>query len=214
MGVEYSNLIEVTGPRPEVLKFRRNGRRKVPPDLAKKFKINMVELSLEELFRKHHLPAPSEGGVPWDFGIYFAHVGRMRKLEEFVCLDYSLMVKNYQIYEFLIPLSCVFPALCFVDSQSCEGDEIMSTFVTRGRVSTWIFPERLRDGYLKRAAGANGIHDLEKAYEDGKCDDALSVVENEAEGEMLMFALRHWDKRVLSTLRKRSVQQDGPTKMR
>jgi hypothetical protein len=67
---------------------------------------------------------------------------------------------------------------------------------------------------LKRAADANGIHDLEKAYEDGKCDDALSVVENEAEGEMLRFALRHWDKRVLSTLRKRSVQPDKPKKMR
>jgi len=42
-----------------------------------------------------------------DFGIYFAHVGRTRKLEEFACLDYSLMVKNYQIYEFLIPCRAI-----------------------------------------------------------------------------------------------------------
>ena len=214
MGVEYSNLIEVAGPRPEVLKFRRNGRRKVPPDLAKKFKIDVVELSIEELFRKHRLPAPSEAGVPWDFGIYFAQVGRTRKLEEFACLDYSLMVKNYQIYEFLIPLSVVFPALCFVDSEACEGDEIMSTFVSKGRVSRWTFPEKRRDGFFKRAGDANGIPDLEKAYADGECDDLLSVVENEAEGAMLTVALRHWDKRVLSTLRKRSVQQDGARKTR
>ena len=220
MGVEYSNLIEVAGPRPEVLKFRRNARRKVPPDLAKKFKIDVVELSIEELFRKHRLPAPSEAGVPWDFGIYFAHVGRTRKLEEFACLDYSLMVKNYQIYEFLIPLSCVFPDLCFVDSQACEGDEIMSMFVTKGRASRWTFPERLRDGYLKRAADANGIPDLEKAYDarsrrsDDERDDSLSVAEDEAVGAMMTVALRHWDKRVLSTLRKRSLQQDGPKTIR
>ena len=206
MGVEYSNLIEVTGPRPEVLKFRRDARRKVPPKLSRKFKIDVVELSIEELFRKHDLAAPSESGLPWDFGIYFAQVGRTRKLEEFACVDYSLMVKNYQIYEFLIPLSRVFPTLCFVDSEACEGDEIMSTFVTSGRGSRWTFPEKLRDGYFKRAADANGISDLEKAYADGECDDSLSVVENEAEGAMLTVALRHWDKRVLSTLRKRSSQ--------
>ncbi len=205
MGVEYSNLIEVTGPRTEVVKFRRGARRKVQPALAKKFKIDVVELSIEELFRKHRLPSPSESGVPSDFGIYFARVGRTRKLEEFARLDYSLMVKNYQIYEFLIPLSLVFPALCFVDSEACEGDEIMSTFVSRGRVSKWIFPETRRDGYMKRAADANGIQDLDKAYADGECDDALSVVEDEAEGAMLAVALRHWDKRVLSTLRKRSL---------
>jgi len=207
VGVEYSNLIEVTGPRPEVLKFRRGGRRKVPPDLAKKFKIEVVELSIEELFRKHRLPSPSEAGVPWDFGIYFAQVGRTRKIEEFARLDYSLMVKNYQIYEFLIPLSLVFPALCFVDSEACEGDEIMSTFVSKGRVSRWTFPEKRRDGFFKRAGDANGIPDLdEKAYAEGEHDDILSVVENEAEGAMLTVALRHWDKRVLSTLRKRSLQ--------
>jgi hypothetical protein len=210
VGVNYSNLIEVTGPRLAVLKFRREARRKLPPDLAKKYKIDAVELSLEELFRKTRLPIPSEGGVPSDFGIYFAAVGRTRRVEEFARLDYSLVVKNYQIYEFLIPLSQVYPALCFVDSQACECEEFISTFVTRGRVSKWIFPEKLRDGFLKRAAAANGITDLEQAYADGNWDDGLSNTENEAEEEMLTVALRHWDKRVVSTLRKRSVASPTP----
>ena len=33
-----------------------------------------------------------------------------------------------------------------------------------------------------------------------------------AEDAMLTVALRHWDKRVLSTLRKRSLPRDGPKK--
>jgi hypothetical protein len=203
VGLEYSNLIEVTGPQPDVLRFRRDARRKVPPKLSKKFKIDEVDLSLEELFRKHRLEAPSESGIPWDFGIYFAHVGRTCGVEEFVRLDYSLVVKNYQICEFLVALSHVYPALCFVDSEACEGEEVMSTFVTGGRASSWTFPEKLRDGYLKRAAEANGIPDLEKAYGDGECDDSLLFAENEAVDAMMTVALRHWDKRVLSTLRKR-----------
>ena len=151
--VEYSNLIEVTGPRPEVLRFRKDARRRVPPELSKQFKIDVVELSIEELFRKHRLDAPFEYGVLGDFGIYFAQVGRTHQLEEFARLNYSLVVKNCQIYEFLLPLSRIYPLLCFVDSEACEGQEIMSTFLTRGRAFEWIFPEKLRDGYLKQAAG-------------------------------------------------------------
>jgi hypothetical protein len=139
MSVEYSNLIEVTGPRSEVLRFRRDARRKLPPRLAKEFNIDVVELSLEELFHRHNLAAPSDAGIPSDFGIYFGTVGRIRKLEDSARLDYSLVVKNYEIYCFLIPLSCLYPALCFVDAQACEGEEIMSTFITKGRVSVGAF---------------------------------------------------------------------------
>jgi hypothetical protein len=187
----YFNRIAVTGPRSAVLGFREDARRRGVP------------LSLDQLFRKRNLVAPSSDGVPKDISPfhYYAHVLRPTEWHGYTRIDYELEIKNYEVYEFLIPVSRAYRELCFVDSQICLHDgSIIAVYAARGRSSTWNLSMDRCDSHWVLAAKAHGIGKLEDAYEDDS-------IRSDAEDGMLTEALGHWDKRVLRVLRRRNRLQ-------
>jgi hypothetical protein len=110
---------------------------------------------------------------------------------------YEFEVKNYEIHRFLVPLSKCYTELCFVVSEICLADgSITSAYVTRGRASIWSLPEDRQNSHWERAAKGHGVAKLDDAYEDEE-------VRSDAEDNMLVEALEHWDKPVLCTLRRR-----------
>ncbi len=185
------NRIAVTGPRPAVLRFRGDARRRRPS----------VVFSLETLFRKNRLAAPSSDGIPGDEGHYDASASRLTQWHGYTRIEYRLEVKNYEVYELLVPLSRSYGDLCFVDSEiSLDSGEINGRYIARGRCSTWPLPEDRCNAHWERAAKKNSIETLEDAYEDDS-------VRNDAEEAMLAEAMARWDKRVLLALRGRSLKR-------
>jgi hypothetical protein len=189
------NRIAVTGPRSAVLRFRDDARRRLSPSLKKSLGLPSVAFSLERLFRKNRLRAPSSDGVPNDEWHYFSSGSRLTDWHGYVRIEYGLEVKNYEIYELLMPLSRSYAELCFVDSEiSLDSGEINAMYIARGRCSRWTLPEDRCHAHWQRAAREHGIDKLDDAYE----DDGLRSV---AEDGMVAEAICHWDKRVLRALR-------------
>lgn len=198
MSTVYFNLITATGPRAAVLAFRHDARRKLSPSLQKAIGLPQVDLSLEQLFHKHRLEAPSDDGFPLDSGDYCTTARPMIKWNEYASAFYEFHVKNNQVHMFLVPLSRCYRELCFVDSEICLDDgSITGVYVSQGRASTWVLPEARQNSHWKRAAKKHGVASLDDAYEDDE-------VRSDAEDGMLVEALKHWDQRVLRVLRKRS----------
>jgi hypothetical protein len=190
------NRIAVTGPRPEVLEFRADARRRLPSSARKWTDRTSVAFSLERLFQKNCLPAPSSNGIPFDAWHYFTWAERVAAWHGYARIEYGLEVKNYEVYELLTPLSRVYSDLCFVDSQiSLDSGEIMAAYTARGRCSKWILSEERCGAHWERSAADHAVAELDDAYED---DD----VRRDAEHGMLTEALAHWDKRVLRTLKR------------
>ena len=136
------NRIAVTGPRPNVLGFRDDARRRLRHRLRETIGRPSIAFSLEGLFRKNHLPAPSKDGIPCDVWHYFSSAGRVAEWNGYARVVYGLEIKNYEVYELLAPLSGIYSDLCFVDSQIClDSGEIMAAFVARGRCSKSLLPE-------------------------------------------------------------------------
>jgi hypothetical protein len=198
VSVVYFNLITVTGPRPAVLAFRHDALRQFSPSLRKAIGLPRVDLSLEKLFRKHRLAAPSSDGIPDDGGDYCTRALPMTEWNAYARTLYEFHIKNNEIHAFLVPLSRCYRELCFVDSEICLDDgSITSVYVSRGRASTWEPPEDRQNFHWERAAKEHGVANLDDAYEDDE-------VRSDVEDSMLLEALRHWDQRVLRVLRKRS----------
>lgn len=190
------NKIAVTGPRPKVLGFRSDARRRLPSSARKWTEVTSVAFSLERLFQKNGLQAPSSDGLPFDAWHYLTWAEPMAEWHGYARIEYGLEVKNYEVYELLAPLSRAYPDLSFVDSQiSLDSGEIIAAYIARGRCSKWELSEERCDVHWECAAADHGVAKLEDAYED---DD----VRQDAEQGMLEEALAHWDKRVLRTLRR------------
>jgi hypothetical protein len=190
------NRIAVTGPRPKVLGFRSDARRRLRS--SQWTDPTSVALSLERLFRRNRLPAPSSDGIPRDAWHYYTSVRPVAEWHGYARIVCGLEVKNYEVYELLSPLSRAYGDLCFVDSQiSLDSGEIMAAYIARGRCSKWILSEERCDAHWERAAADHGVAKLEDAYED-------DGVKYDAEEAMLAEAMAHWDERVLRTLRRRS----------
>lgn len=135
------NRIAVTGPRSEVLRLRGDARRRLSPSLEKALHLQYVAFSLERLFRKNRLPAPSSRGIPNDEGHYFTSTSRLTEWHGYTRIEYSLEVKNYEVHELLIPLSRSYVDLCFVDGEiSLDSGEINGIYIARGRCSKWTLP--------------------------------------------------------------------------
>ena len=111
------NRIAVTGPKAEVLRFRDDARRRLSSSLRKSLNLPSVAFSLERLFRKNRLTAPSADGIPNDDWHYFTAGSRLTNWNGHTRIEYGLEVKNYEIYELLIALSRSYAELCFVDSE-------------------------------------------------------------------------------------------------
>jgi hypothetical protein len=200
------NRIAIMGPRSEVLRFRRDARRRLSPAFKKALDQPSVAFSLEHLFRKNKLPIPEPDGVPFDAfqigkdvlgGHYFTSALPMAEWHIYARIEYEVEVKNYEIFNLLIPLSRCYPELCLVDSQlSLDSGDIDAMYIARGRCSRWTLPEERCNAHWERAAQENGVAKLEDAYED---DD----VRSNAEEGMLAEAIAHWDKHVLRMLRRR-----------
>ena len=207
MSYVCSNMIAIAGPRSKVLGFRNDAHRRLSPAVKESLGQPSVAFSLERLFSRNHLPAPSPDGVPFDFfhlgndilgGHYFTSRRPLAEWHGYARVEYSVEVKNYEIYHLLIPLSRSYPDLCIVDSEiSLDSGEINSMYVTRGRCSKWTLPEDRCNAHWQRAATENGVAKIEDAYEDDS-------VRSDAEEGMLSEAMSHWDKRVLRTLRMRN----------
>ena len=197
MSTVFFNLISVSGPKHEVRRFRNDARRRLSPSVRKAGGVQQVDFSLEHLFAKHRLAAPSSDGIPQDAGHYFTTALPMTKWHTFARVLYEFEVKNNQMYVFLIPLSRCYAELCFVDSELCLDDGSVSSFyVSRGRVSTWDLPEDRQNSHWERAAKSHGFAELDDAC---IADDN---VRSDAETAMLTEGLTNWDDRVLRTLRK------------
>jgi hypothetical protein len=126
-----------------------------------------VALSLERLFRKNGLPAPSSDGIPNDGGHYFTSGSRLTNWHGYARIDYGLEVKNYEIYELLMPLSRSYAELCFVDSElSLDSGEINAMYIARGRCSKWTLPEERSDAHWQRAARELGIPMMSISHSD------------------------------------------------
>ena len=105
-------------------------------------------------------------------------------------------VKNYDVYELLLPVSRFYAELCFINSElSLDDGEISAMYIARGRSTKWSLPEDRCDAHWRRAAEAHGV-EIDDAYED-------DIVRSDAEEGMLAEAMSHWDTRVLRTLRRR-----------
>ena len=201
------NRIAIAGPRSKVLGFRNDAHRRLPPALKEALGEPYVAFSLERLFRKNRLPIPSPDGIPFDAfqlgndivgGHYFTSRLPLTEWHGYARIEYSVEVKNYEIYNLLVPLSRAYAELCFVDSEiSLDSGEINARYVARGRCSTWTLPEDRCDAHWQRAAKENGVAELDDAYED-------DGVRSDAEEGMLAEAMAHWDKHVLRTLRRRN----------
>lgn len=192
------NRIAVAGAKPKVIEFRNDARRRLPRSLREPSDPPSVAFSLERLFRMNRLAAPSGDGVPYDWSPYhyFASVERVENWHGYARIAYSLEVKNYEVYEFLKPLSRAYRELCFVDSQiSLDDGEIMAAYLARGQCCKWILPEERCNAHWEHAAADHGIAKLDDAYED-------DGVRADAEGRMLAEAMAHWDRRVVRTLRR------------
>ena len=121
-----------------------------------------VAFSLERLFRKNRLEAPSPDGIPFDIfrvgdeilaGHYFRSVMPVVEWHGYSRIEYRVEVKNYEIYQLLIPLSRSYAELCFVDGEiSLDSGEINAMYVTRGRCSRSTLPEDRCDAHWQRAA--------------------------------------------------------------
>ncbi len=201
------NRITIAGPRSNVLGFRNDARRRLPSSLKEVLCEPCVAFSLERLFRKNRLQAPSPDGIPFETfrvgneilaGDYFTSAMPVVEWHGYSRIEYRVEVKNYEIYQLLIPLSRCYAELCFVDSEiSLDSGEINATYVTRGRCSRWTLPEDRCDAHWQRAAKVNGVELLGDAYED-------DGVRSDAEEGMLAEAAARWDKRVIHTLRRRN----------
>jgi len=201
------NRIAITGTRSKVLGFREDARRRLSPALKEALGLPYVAFSLERLFRKNRLSAPEPNGIPFDAfqvgnhewlaGHYFTSCRPLAEWHGYARAEYGVEVKNYEIYNLLIPLSRSYAELCFVDSEiSLDSSEINSMYIARGRSYRWTLPEDRCDAHWQRAAKVNGVAQLEDAYED-------DGVRSDAEEGMLAEAMAHWDKRVLRALRRR-----------
>src|ERR1035437_1655392 len=148
-----------------------------PPCEKRRLGEPYVAFSLERLFRKNRLPEPSPDGIPFDWfqvgndilaGHYFT--SRLPLAEGWhghARIEYRVEVKNYEIYNLLIPVSRAYAELCFVDSQiSLDSGEINAMYITRGRCSRWDLPEDCCNAHWQRAAKENGVAKLDDAYED------------------------------------------------
>ena len=207
MSYVCSNRIAIAGPRTKVPAFRNDAHRRLSPALKEARGETYVAFSLERLFRKNRLPMPSPDGIPFDVfhigndilaGHYFTSRRPLAEWHGYLRIEFSVEVKNYEIYRLLILLSRSYPELCIVDSEiSLDSGEINSMYVTRGRCSKWALPNDRCDAHWQRAAMENGVAKIEEAYED-------DGVRSDAEEGMLAEALSHWDKRVLRTLRMRN----------
>jgi hypothetical protein len=201
------NRISIVGPRSKVLKLRNDAHRRLSAPLKELLGESYVAFSLERLFRKNRLPVPSPDGIPFDTfrvgkdilaGHYFISRLPLVEWRGYARIEYRVEVKNYEIYQLLMPLSRSYPELCFVVSEiSLDSGGINAIYVTRGRCSRWTLPEDRCDAHWNRAAKENGFAKLVDAYED---DSVRSV----AEEGMLTEALAHWDQRVLRTLQRRN----------
>jgi hypothetical protein len=193
MSYECYGPINVTGPRADVLRFRKDARRRLGSRLKSELKLSTVELSIEKLFRLCRIPDPA-GGLPGDEGIYFARFYALEHWCGFSRARYSLQVKNNEIHELLLPISRCYPALCFVNSQTddCSGS-IVSTYTRRARQARWELPEDRQEAYWKAAAKLHRFRKMENAYLDYACRD-------DAENGMLKAALDQWDDQVVRVL--------------
>jgi hypothetical protein len=202
------NRIAVVGPRSKVLGFRNDAHRRLSPTLKELLGEPYVAFSLERLFRKNRLPTPEPDGIPFDVfhvgnhewipGHYFTSRQPLADWHGYARVEYSVEVKNYEIYSLLIPLSRFYAELCFVDSEiSLDSGEINSMYIARGRCSRWTLADDRCGAHWQRAAKENGIAKLDDAYEDDS-------VRSDAEEGMLAEAMVHWDKRVLRALRRRN----------
>jgi hypothetical protein len=198
MSFVCSNRIAIAGLRSKVLGFRDDARRRLSPSLKKSLDLAYVSFSLERLFRKNRLPAPSSDGIPNDAGHYYTSALSLKEWHGYARIEYGLEVKNYEVRELLVPLSKSYAELCFVDSElSLDSGEINSMYIARGRCSKWALPEDRCDAHWQRAAKENGVAKLTDAYEDDS-------VRSDAEEGMLAEAMSHWDKQVLRALRRHS----------
>jgi hypothetical protein len=192
------NLIAIAGLRSEVLAFRRDARRRLSPARKESVGSSSVAFSFQRLFHKNRLLAPSSDGLPNDEWHYFTSALPLTDWHGYSRIDYRLEVKNYEIYNLLVPLSTCYAELCFVDSElSLDSCEINSRYIARGRSTNWEFPNDRNEAHWQRAAKENGVVELEDAYED-------DGVRSDAEEGMLAEAMAHWDKHVLRTLRRRN----------
>jgi hypothetical protein len=201
------NRITITGTRPKVLRFRDDARRRLSPALKESLGEPYVAFSFERLFRKNRLPAPSPDGIPLDAlrvgkdtlaGHYFTSALPIAEWHGYARVEYEVEVKNYEIYNLLIPLSRSYPELCFVDSEiSLDSGDINGMHIARGRCSRFALPEERCNEHWQRAAKEHGVAKLDDAYEDDS-------VRSDAEEGMLAEAMAHWDKHVLRTLQRRN----------
>jgi hypothetical protein len=201
------NRIAIAGLRSKVLGFRNDAHRRISPSLKELLGEPYVAFSLERLFRKNRLPEPSPDGIPFDWfqvgndilaGHYFTSRLPLAEWHGYARIEYRVEVKNYEIYDLLIPVSRAYAELCFVDSQiSLDSGEINAMYIARGRCSRWDLPEDRCNAHWQRAAKENGVAKLDDAYEDDS-------VRSDAEEGMLAEAMAHWDKRVLRALRRRN----------
>jgi len=205
MSLVCFNRITITGTRSKMLRFRDDARRRLSSALKELLGEPYVAFSLERLFRKNRLPLPSPDGIPFDYfqigndilaSHYFTSGMPLVEWHGYARIEYRVEVKNYEIYQLLVPLSRSYAELCFVDSEiSLDSGEINAMYVARGRCSRWALPEDRCNAQWQRAAKENGVAKLDDAYED-------DAVRSDAEEGMLAEATAHWDKRVLRTLRR------------
>jgi hypothetical protein len=194
MSYSCFNLISVTGPQEDVLKFRNDALRPLSAKLKRQLRLRAIEFSIETLFQLHQLPDPYNG-LPGDEGEYYASFDGVEEWRGFSRAKYTLSLKNNEIHELFLPISRCYPALCFVNSQLDDNGSIVSTFTKRGRQARWELPEERLEAYWKAAAKRHRIKNMEKAYDDAVCREG-------AEGCGLAEALNQWDDRVVLALKR------------
>ena len=120
------NKIAIAGPRSKVLRFRDDAHRRLSQAVKESRGEPYMAFSLECLFRRNRMPIPSPDGIPFDAfrlgndivgGHYFTSRLPLAEWHGYARIEYSVEVKNYEIYTLLIPLSRAYAELCFVDSE-------------------------------------------------------------------------------------------------
>jgi len=138
MSTVFYNLITLTGERDAVRAVCRDGRRPISGKLSKSIGTRRIDWSFEKLFQLHPALSGICGEPPRDEWHYGASAGTVSRWGRFSQARFRLEVKNYQIHEVLRPLSKFYPAVCFVNAESCLDDSTAkSAFAYRGRGVTW-----------------------------------------------------------------------------
>jgi hypothetical protein len=113
------NRISIIGSRSKVLELRNDAYRRLSAPLKELLAESYVAFSLERLFRKNRLPVPSPEGLPFDTfrvgndilaGHYFTSRLPLVEWHGYARIEYRVEVKNYEIYQLLMPLSRSYPS--------------------------------------------------------------------------------------------------------